>query len=781
MTLYADDAVGGESSAAGADSGRGGGTVGGDTFAAGSVDAGAPRAASAIRLDVDVRPLGTGQSLLVTSSGRLFELDRPPAQLLDDLDELAASPDQPPWPELAAVLRQAGALAQAAPARGARAEPLLLADATLFEVVEQLAPHGELWPLADTGDGIAAAIRAAGERPLLVLRDRFDPGLFTAVDEQRAASGGRWAPFHLDRGRAWLGPAVEPGPGADYRDLLMRRRCAAQRADIAAALLEPPLNGPLRPPDRMTLSWLVALFLGEVGRWLTGDPSSLVGNEIELDPAEPAIRVHPVLPPPDRRVGDASDTSAASPDDSPDAHPGPANHVVSGPDLLRDERLGIVTSVRRITHHPSIPTQLATVQADVADMGRVYPWAPNVVCGGSVFNDPAAAEAAAIGESVERYCGNWVRPDQLRRASFAELTAAGEHALDPQRLVLYSPALYAQPGFPFEPFHADLQVHWVRGASFTTGRPTWVPASLVYVNWYVGPFADAPKTNYPIYAGLAGGASLDDAVRSGLEEIIERDATMIWWANREPLPVLEPPPRLSGLFDGAPTAHGQQAWLVALDNTFGVPVLAGVVDNGQDEILAIGFGARDTPEGAALKAWAEALTLQEIARDLQEPDGRFWQAVRDGRKRQGFMKPWRADRAYLDDFRSDFRDVGDLECQMQVHLDPRARATVRPWTLAGPRRPLESVPSLPDRSLATYRHLVERAGYEIIVVDLTTPDVAASGLRVVRVIVPGLVSNFPAAFPFTGHGRLQTAPVDLGWRDEPLDEAELTLFPLPHA
>jgi ribosomal protein S12 methylthiotransferase accessory factor len=150
-------------------------------------------------------------------------------------------------------------------------------------------------------------------------------------------------------------------------------------------------------------------------------------------------------------------------------------------------------------------------------------------------------------------------------------------------------------------------------------------------------------------------------------------------------------------------------------------------------------------------------------------------------KRQGFMKPWRADRAYLDDFRADFRDVGDLECQMQLHLDPRARETVRPWTLAGPRRPLESVPSLPDRGLGTYQHLVERAGYEIVVVDLTTPDVAASGLRVVRVVVPGLVSNFPAAFPFTGHRRLQDAPVDLGWRDEPLPEHELNAFPLPHA
>jgi ribosomal protein S12 methylthiotransferase accessory factor len=303
----------------------------------------------------------------------------------------------------------------------------------------------------------------------------------------------------------------------------------------------------------------------------------------------------------------------------------------------------------------------------------------------------------------------------------------------------------------------------------------------VYVNWYVGPYADEPATNYPFYAGLAAGQTFEDAVRAGLEEIIERDSTMIWWANRQPLPTVAAPPRLAGLFDGEPTRRGQVASLAWVDNAFGVPVLAGIVENTDDRTVAIGFAARPSAEEAALKAWAEALTLQEISRDLQQPDGLFWQAVRGGYKRQGFIKPWRADRAYLDDYRTDFRDVGDLECQLQVHLDPRSLERVRPWLSSTETRKLDDLPRLADRSLATYQRMVERHGNDVIVVDLTTPDVAASGLHVVRVVVPGLVSNYPAAFPFNGHRRLQDAPVALGWRECPLSESDLTAFPLPHA
>ncbi|GAB3754920.1 YcaO-like family protein [Microlunatus parietis] len=719
-------------------------------------------AARPAELDVDLRPLGDSGSLLITATGRRFEVDRSPAELRAAIEAFLAAPDDPPWPELAAVLRDSGGIVPANEDSGATATLTVLADPMLAPIATRLINEDEsVAPLADSCSGWPAALGSTAG-PVVILLDQFDAERLASLDRSCADTNLSWAPFHIDLRRGWAGPALGPGSSLTYPDVLTRRRCATQRRELGEALLSAPVLGPLRPPDSDAVTWMVAVFLAEARRWAAGRDSSLVGNELELDPHRPTVTPHPVLPVPGRATVPYR------------------NDRLSGIDLLLDDRTGIVTNLRTITHHPSIPRDLKTVQAEVTDMGRVLPWAPNTVCGGSVFGDEQAARGSAIGESVERYCGNVIDRDQLVQASYAELTARGEHALDPARLVLYSDRQHATPGFPFVEFTPDLPVYWVSGHSLTEDRPILVPASTVYVNWYVGPFVDEPRTNYPFYAGLAAGTSLDDAIRSGLEEIVERDATMMWWANRQPLPLLEPSRRLHGLFDGVNPEHGQQYWLVELQNEFGIPVVAGVVEDAENR-LAIGFGARETAEAAAAKAWAEALTLQEISRDLDNPQGRYWQAVRAGVKAQHFMKPWRRDRRYLDDYRDDFRDVGDLECQMQFYLDVRAVDRARAWTLAGERAPIAEVPSLPDRTLATYRDRIERRGYEILVVDITTSDVAPSGHRAVRVLVPGLVSNFPAAFPFHGNRRLQDGPVALGWRSEPLAEQDLELFPLPHA
>jgi ribosomal protein S12 methylthiotransferase accessory factor len=57
---------------------------------------------------------------------------------------------------------------------------------------------------------------------------------------------------------------------------------------------------------------------------------------------------------------------------------------------------------------------------------------------------------------------------------------------------------------------------------------------------------------------------------------------------------------------------------------------------------------------------------------------------------------------------------------------------------------------------------LQTAGFEVIVVDVTTPDVAAAGLSVVRVVVPGLVPlHFQHPRPFLGVRRLTGTPSPL--------------------
>ena len=69
------------------------------------------------------------------------------------------------------------------------------------------------------------------------------------------------------------------------------------------------------------------------------------------------------------------------------------------------------------------------------------------------------------------------------------------------------------------------------------------------------------------------------------------------------------------------------------------------------------------------------------------------------------------------------------------------------------------------------RALVEARGMEFLVLDQTRPDI---GMPVVRVVVPGM-RHFWARF---APGRLYDVPVSLGFRERPLDEADLNPAPL---
>ena len=497
---------------------------------------------------------------------------------------------------------------------------------------------------------------------VVVLATRLDRANVLAVGEACDRAGLRWIQLHFEQRRAWAGPAVHPGVTADYRDVLGRRLAAAEFAETFETQLAANAHarGAGLPPEA-ELAWVLGRFFAELERWLAGAPTALVGNELELDPVTFAATLHPVLPLPERALPDE----------------GPINSALRGWDLLLDDRTGVVNHLQRLEHHPSIPSGLVTVQSHVADMRRLYIWANNTVCSGSTFGDLASSRGAAFGEGLERYCGNWIQRGIITKASYLELLERGEHAVDPTQLVLYSERQYADPAFPFVPFDPELRVHWVRGRSVTRDREAWVPASLVYVNWYLGDYAADPPTNFLYYPGLAAGANLEHAVSSGLEEVIERHVTMVWWANAHPLPAVRLTDELARHWEGRPTELGQRAWLIHLDNEFDVPVMAGVVANDREELLNIGFDAHADPVAAARKAWTEALTLQDGSRDLDLEHGLFRQAVATGQLNADDLKPWRADRRYLDDYRSDMRDVNDLMCQQQIFLDPRAQERVR--------------------------------------------------------------------------------------------------------
>lgn len=591
--------------------------------------------------------------------------------------------------------------------------------------------------------------------PLIILRETFDQVFLTKLDvfcEQNCLS---WSQFHLDRGLGWLGPLIVPGGSANYRDLLVRRLCAADDPNLHQSLTALPANSPKCLPSPNELTWMLSTFLGLMTRWLRSPEEhaeDLLNIEIEADPRTLSLRRYPVLPLPEHAP----------------ARPPKSMETAVNP------RCGIVLRTTAFDHHPSVPADLRTVQAHSTQMQHAFPtWQTFSTSLGSSFEGERSARNAAIGEAIERYCLNYLSGARPIRAAYNELSS---YALDPEKLILFSPQLYAADGFPFVPFTRETLVYWVKGRSLTRRCPAWLPLSLVYPFWQAGNFPGQPLTHDPYFPGVAAGATPEQAIVAGIEEIVERDSLMVWWLNHQPLPSVSLTPDLEAHWLGRPTEMGQRAWAIYLHNEFALPVMAGVVENTIEQLFNIGFACRPDPVAATRKAWAEALTLQERSRDLNHLDSLLRREYRPSA-----LKPWRADRAYLDDYRPDFHDVDNDLAQQQFFLDPRAVERIRPWVDTPAQLHFDELPKLKDRSLSTYQARIESCGYEIFHTDLTTPDVAQLGLSVARVIIPGLAPDFPAAFPHLGNGRIQNAPIHLGWRTQALPEAALNYCPIPHA
>lgn len=456
------------------------------------------------------------------------------------------------------------------------------------------------------------------------------------------------------------------------------------------------------------------------------------------------------------------------------------------PEDLLDGRTGLLLDLAPSPRRADMPSGWTTWGCSVARAEEFADFRADSYGFGASLGNSAAARGAALGEAVERYCGNAV-PDRpaVRARSRASL---GRAALDPTRLALHSDRQHAVPGFPFVPFTRDLPVSWVTGTDLHTGSEALVPASLAYLDYFHGSRAAEPPTNSPAYSGIACGTTREAALRSAVEELLERDATGIWWAAGAPATAFDDGGRVTGLLGRPPATGGLRVRLLDVPRQFPVPVVAAFVEDEVAGVVGFGSACRADHPTAAAKALAEALGVLRLARDLDDPASDVWRAVTSGRVERHVHLPHRADRRYLDDARSDdpatpWRRLTDLPPVAQLYLDPRMQGApldrLRPVAV----RPLPQDRETRDDGtvLAGHLDLMAGAGIGAYAVDLTTPDVAACGLHVVRVVAPGLVGNGPPAFPLRGGRRLYDVPRDLGWTDRVLTEDDLVVDPLPLA
>lgn len=447
---------------------------------------------------------------------------------------------------------------------------------------------------------------------------------------------------------------------------------------------------------------------------------------------------------------------------------------------LIDPRTGIIGVLQKVEYDAHLPQAIHSWSAYCCD-GMVLADAPTDRIASGTYFDSERARLAAIGEAVERYVGNIIAKPLLR-GSYAELTRKGYPLLDPLSIPLYSESQYATRGFPFKRLTRELPVYWVEGHSVTRNLPVWVPASLVYINYYLNEYEQEPKTNFVIYSGIACGASKEAAMLSGLTEIIERDGIEIWWraGGRKTALRMDDEARIRAcLVPKDDTSQIRYKFFMATSDIH-VPVCAALLEDPLKQIVTVGTAARTDEREACLKALTEAVQLHHLSADILNPDGTIWKFMKNGIYHSKVLKPYNADRAYRSIFRRDRRDMIDLYSTAQYYLDPNAHEEISSLLQAPETASLKERSAVQPRFADLVEEL-DRLNLECICVDLTTPDIAACGLSVVRMLAPGVALNAPAAFPFLGSPRLYEVPYKLGWSAHPLKEEDLQLIPLPHS
>jgi ribosomal protein S12 methylthiotransferase accessory factor len=608
---------------------------------------------------------------------------------------------------------------------------------------------------------------AAGTRLTLAVSDGWDPGWLSSA--AHAAADSAFLSVHVELGRAVIGPAVLPGVPGCARCLDTRRAPVdfAAAADRAALLERHGVR--LAEPS----PWLTA-FAGHAVAALAGaEAHALVAGQrprtrnavivVELDRI--STTVHPFLPDPH-----CPECSAPRPDEPAvvrlAARPKPAPAVLRATDVAGragelldryvDPFAGLVAEVAE-TDVCGLP--VAYARTGWAKLTRTEP-------GIGRATDRVTSRLAAVLEAVERRAGMTPSARSPLRARFADIA---EQALDPRTLGLPPATVMG-----YRPFDPDRELEWVWGYSFGRAEPILVPRTYAYYGHKLAATHEPPMV-YETSNGCALGGCFEEAALHGLLEVAERDAFLLTWYARMPVPrIAISSARSADLRLAAERLERVHGYRVAVFDTsleHGIPSVAVVAVDQHPSPLrpaaVCAAGAHLDPERACWAALGELALI--VAHQVADYPVKRAQAA-----------------AMVAD--ADLVREMDHHALLYGHAD-----TVPRWDFLLADRDeedrafAESFTGRPAPATDLRDDLVEligryrQAGLDVIVVDQTGPEQRAGGLSAAKVIVPG---TLPMTFGHRnrrtrGLPRLHTVPVLLGHRTEPLPDKEINPYPHP--
>lgn len=591
----------------------------------------------------------------------------------------------------------------------------------------------------------AELVVAAGDGALPVLHQWVNTiGLSLAIPTLHTELGGT---------RATIGPLVLPDGGPCF--VCWRMRALACADDFAAAMAREEeldarrIPNAARPVLPALLPIVSGLLVAEVfALTLAIAPPRLTADVLTLD-ARGAEELHPVLQRPDcpacsKKVRQPAAAGGAEIDAV----------VRSAVDPL----CGVIRRLDDIPKNIDEPERPFIVRAELANSHFRSGKPAFVSVSGKGWTRQEATDSA-LGEALERYAAMTWQPERRITSTYDGLDRPG---LDPRDLVLYADHQYDV--VPYQPWQPETELEWVPAQSMVTGEEVWIPLLAAHLGY-------RPPTKAALFpatsTGFAAWPDFSGATLRALLEVVERDAFTIAWSHRLPgrcVAAVDVPDNRTRAMAAAYARRGVEVVVHLLPSDTVATVALAIMWSDRPPAAVVGVSAALDPVVAARSAVLEAGQVRPIlGNSLREP----------------------RIRARMVELAAMPSKVAALSDHDLLYADPSAAATGMRFLREVPRQLWpDVVPTLAqgDDDLAELTRSLAGVAPDVLAVDVTPPDVAGLGLRVVRGVVPGFVPIwFGADRARLGGRRLLEMPSRIGLRSRPARLDEMNLDPHPLA
>ncbi|MGG4106693.1 TOMM precursor leader peptide-binding protein [Paenibacillus lautus] len=604
---------------------------------------------------------------------------------------------------------------------------------------------------------------------VLVLHDAWHPSVHQKAEEVLQPAGIPWLRGFVAFGEGVIGPLVRPGTQGCSQCADTRRLMAGRERKEMRELQQRLVTHGGMPSDawasRTGLLQVAYLLVEETRRVLQGKTVQSAGKVFLINLKTMESTLHLILPDPlcpvCSQLPDDSSTAAhislqPSPKISADSYRCRRVDELSNvliKDYL-DYRTGFLNGKMVNLESPfaDVSVNLPLFAEDVGTAGRTHSY--------------AASELTAILEGLERYCG--LAPRSKRTVVHGSFRNLKDQALDPVKVGVHTEEQYAKPGAPFTRFNPDHPIHWVWGYSFLQERPILVPEQLAYYSMGCGHNFVFESSN-----GCALGGSLEEAIFYGILEVVERDSFLMTWYGQLPLPRLDlnsaNDQELRLMIDRLQAVAGFDVHFFNSTMENGIPSVWGVAKNRKQTgvNLICAAGAHPDPIRAVKSA------VHELAGMVQSLDEKL------DANREAYVRMFH-----------DSSLVQEMEDHSLLYGLPQAQERLQ--FLLDENRPLRTFEEEFERG-KRHRHTdltddlkdilnaFHRLNLDVIVVDVTAPEINRNGLHCVKVLIPGMLPmTFGHHFTrLAGLQRVLRVPAELGYVKEPLELEDLNPYPHP--